>query len=74
MRANAKNLIDQNIANRLFVLRKSKNFSQREIGNILKVSAQQVQKIENCENKLSHRQAYLIIEHFGLSPDYFYRV
>jgi transcriptional regulator with XRE-family HTH domain len=64
--------IDIEIANRLREYRRSMNLSQKNIGEILGVSVQQVQKYEKAVNRISSGNLYRISKLFQLPITYFF--
>ena len=59
--------IDRIVGLRLKEIRISKKISQKELGNILGVSFQQIQKYESGENKLSIGKYLQICKYFGVN-------
>lgn len=60
------------VGNNLRRLRKSQKFSQAEMGAILGVSFQQMQKYERGHNRFPLEKLYLLKHKFGVPYEYFF--
>lgn len=67
------NDIDHYIGKSLKALRKAKGLSQNDLGDILGVTFQQVQKYELGQNRLSAASLYKLSLHFEVSLDSFFK-
>ena len=65
--------VDKQIGIRLKALRKSRRYSQADVGKALGVSFQQIQKYENGSNKLRPSQLIAASEFYAVPIDYFFR-
>ena len=72
MRKTFYNIIDSSIGNKLKILRLKRGKSLNEIGNILGVSFQQVQKYEKGTNKISVSNLCLLARSFDVTINYFF--
>lgn len=62
----------KHIGQRIRTLRKSRGENQEELGNVLGVTYQQIQKFEAATNRISAARLALIADHYGVDPEYFY--
>ena len=67
-----KRVIQKEIAKRFRSLRKAAFYSQEEIGNIIGVSFQQVQKYETATDRIPVTSLYLLAKHFNISIKEFF--
>jgi len=63
---------DQEIAKRLRALRQQHGWSQAELGAVLGITAQQVQKYERAVNRITAGRLARIAETFGVPTAFFY--
>jgi len=68
----APNSVDAQIGRRLRELRRSRKLSQSEIGAIVGIEYQQVQKIERGANRMPASQMFAIAEDLGVPLAYFF--
>ena len=65
--------VDIHAGKQLKQLRKLRGRSQRNIGDVLDVSFQQVQKYETGENRLSASKLYMLHRHLNVPVEYFFK-
>ncbi len=65
-------LLDAHVGERLKILRLAKNKTLQEIGDIINVSFQQIQKYERGINKLSCSKLYILANALGVPVKYFF--
>lgn len=66
------NLIDKHIAARIKASRKEASMSQSTLGDALKVSFQQIQKIEGGDNRISAGNLWKASKALGKPVQWFY--
>ncbi|GGD88029.1 hypothetical protein GCM10011390_03510 [Aureimonas endophytica] len=66
------NPIDVHVGNRLRLLRLQKGLTQEDLGTLVGVSYQQIQKYETGSNRISASRLYLISCQLGVGPEYFF--
>ena len=64
--------IDQHIGHKIKQRRKQLRLSQADLGKILNVSAQQIQRYESGENTIALEKLLRIANSLNVKPDYFY--
>ena len=67
------NNVDQIIGKKIYFLRLDNNMSQAELAKKIGVSAQQLQKYENTNNRISAAQLSLIAKVLDKDISYFYQ-
>jgi transcriptional regulator with XRE-family HTH domain len=70
--SNASNPIDVHVGQRLRSLRLSRDLTQEELGELVGVSYQQIQKYETGTNRISASRLYLLACHLDVGPEYFF--
>lgn len=65
--------LDKHIGRRLQDLRVIRGVSQAELGSVIGVTFQQVQKFEYGKNRIAAAQLFRFATHFGVSVDYFFQ-
>lgn len=66
------NPIDIHVGQRLRNLRLHRRLTQEELGSLVGVSYQQIQKYEAGTNRISASRLYLLGSHLGVGPQYFF--
>lgn len=64
--------IDRHVGKRLAQLRIGANMSQEQLGKVVGISYQQIQKYEQGKNRISASRLYVFSEYFGVAVDSFY--
>ena len=64
--------IDVHVGQRLRSLRLDKGLTQETLGDLVQVSYQQIQKYETGTNRISASRLYLLSQHLGGGPAYFF--
>jgi transcriptional regulator with XRE-family HTH domain len=64
--------LDANIGHKIRELRLLNGYAQWEIGKLLGISFQQIQKYERGKNRISASNLYRLAVHFGTDFDYFF--
>jgi transcriptional regulator with XRE-family HTH domain len=64
--------IDVHIGQKLRTIRISAKMSQEQVGELLGVSLQQIQKYEICANRISASKLYEFAKIFNVSINYFF--
>jgi transcriptional regulator with XRE-family HTH domain len=70
--SNTSNPIDVHVGQRLRSLRLSKELTQEELGDLVGVSYQQIQKYETGANRISASRLYLLACRLEVGPEYFF--
>ena len=66
------NHLDIHIGHRLRLRRKMAGLSQADLGKLVGLTFQQIQKYENAKNSISAKRLYDFASVLGISPMYFY--
>jgi len=69
---NAIGVFDKTLGKNLKTLRMSAGMSQKELGVLLGVTFQQVQKYESGRNRLSSEGLFILKSYFDVPYDYFF--
>ena len=64
--------VDVHVGSRVKSLRIQMKMSQSDLGDILGITFQQIQKYEKGTNRISSSRLHQIAEIFGVSPSYFF--
>ena len=65
-------LIDVHIGNKLKLMRIKSNKNLQDIGDVLSISFQQIQKYERGQNKISSSNLFLLAQYFKTDISYFF--
>ena len=68
-----KSEINDIIAHKMKIIRKINGLNLEEVGVILNVSAQQVQKYETGATQIPFSKLFLFVNAFQLSPNFFFQ-
>ncbi|WP_152047925.1 helix-turn-helix domain-containing protein [Aureimonas psammosilenae] len=66
------NPVDVHVGNRLRLLRLQKGMTQEELGSLVGVSYQQIQKYETGSNRISASRLYFLAMQLSVGPEYFF--
>jgi transcriptional regulator with XRE-family HTH domain len=65
--------VDGHIGKRLRELRITRRIPQSDLGKVLGITFQQIQKFERGDNRIAASQLFRLATHLGVSVDYFFR-
>lgn len=65
-------VIDKYVGERLMQMRREKGSSQTDIGKVVGVSYQQIQKYEKGRNRISVSRLWRICEYLNVTPNHFF--